>query len=262
MDQSLGDILDHLDALNVSVNTLVFFLGDNGSDAPLGHQHEVACAAPLRGKKGSYYEGGMRVPLIVAWAEADADNPNQKRLTMRAGTIQGQMATVCDLFPTILRVTGIDVPDNHVVDGAPLDTLVTGRPDPKHSQCFLMHYSHAPHRSDYFTCYRQADWKVIYHYYPFSASEDSHYQLYNLAYDPFEQHNLAESNPGQLSRMMQGLITDMERHDALYPVDANDSATRLKPKLPSELEYDSPSCDFSAPCLDSATLAHIYMKRQ
>ena len=49
MDKSLGDVLDHLEALGVAENTLVFFLGDNGSDAPLGHEHEVACAAPLRG---------------------------------------------------------------------------------------------------------------------------------------------------------------------------------------------------------------------
>jgi len=51
MDKSLGDVLDHLDALGVAENTIIFFLGDNGTDAPLGHQHEVACAAPLRGKK-------------------------------------------------------------------------------------------------------------------------------------------------------------------------------------------------------------------
>src|SRR5690606_30596436 len=51
MDKSLGDVLDQLNKLGVAENTLVFFLGDNGSDAPLGHEHAVACAAPLRGKK-------------------------------------------------------------------------------------------------------------------------------------------------------------------------------------------------------------------
>ncbi|MEO1528723.1 MAG: sulfatase-like hydrolase/transferase, partial [Planctomycetota bacterium] len=69
MDKSLGDMLDHLEELGVAENTLVFFLGDNGSDAPLGHQHDVACAAPLRGKKGAHYEGGMRVPFVAAWAK-------------------------------------------------------------------------------------------------------------------------------------------------------------------------------------------------
>ncbi len=48
MDKSLGDVLNHLESLGVAENTLVMFLGDNGSDAPLGHQHDVACAAPLR----------------------------------------------------------------------------------------------------------------------------------------------------------------------------------------------------------------------
>ena len=52
MDKSLGDVLDHLDELGVAENTLIFFVGDNGSDAPLGHQHEVACAAPLRPSTG------------------------------------------------------------------------------------------------------------------------------------------------------------------------------------------------------------------
>ena len=52
MDKSLGDMLDHFEQLGIAENTLIFFLGDNGSDAPLGHQHKVACAAPLRGKKG------------------------------------------------------------------------------------------------------------------------------------------------------------------------------------------------------------------
>jgi arylsulfatase A-like enzyme len=79
MDKSLGDILDDLDELGVAENTLVFFLGDNGSDAPLGHQHAVACAAPLLGKKGAHYEGGMRVPFIAAWARPNNTNPHQKR---------------------------------------------------------------------------------------------------------------------------------------------------------------------------------------
>jgi arylsulfatase A-like enzyme len=231
MDKSLGDILDHLDALGVSENTLIFFLGDNGSDAPLGDPHAVACAAPLRGKKGAHYEGGMRVPFIAAWAKA-ADNPHQRRLPIAAGAIQSQMAAVYDLFPTILGLTDMAAPEEHVVDGVRLDTLLTGRPDAAREQTFLMHYPHAPHRSNYFTCYRRGDWKVIYHYYPSEASEGSHYQLYNLHDDPFEQNNLAASKPDELKVMMQGLAASMERHNSLYPVDNTDAATPLRPRLP------------------------------
>ena len=231
MDKSLGDVLDQLDSLGVAQHTLVFFLGDNGSDAPLGHEHAVACAAPLRGKKGSHYEGGMRVPLIAAWARPDAADPHQQRLAIPAGAIQSQVASVCDLFPTILNLVGIAPPDGHAVDGARLDTLLTGRTDSARGETFLMHYPHAPHRSNYWTSLREGDWKVIYHYFPSAASEDSHYQLYNLAADPFEQHNLAAAKPDELRRMMQRLIAALEAHHALYPLDADGEAA-VKPQLP------------------------------
>ncbi len=229
---SLGDMPDHLDELGVADNTLVFFLGDNGSDAPLGHQHEVACAAPLRGKKGAHYEGGMRVPFIAAWAKADKDNPHQQRLPIAAGTIQPQLGAVYDLFPTILGLTGVQFPSTHVVDGRPLDSLLTAKADPSRDETFLMNYPHAPHRSDYFTVYRQSDWKVIYHFYPSPQSEGSHYQLFNLVKDPFEQNNLAEKEPARLRSMMQGLIAEMDRHGAQTPVDKANGKTPLKPQLP------------------------------
>ena len=80
MDKSLNDMLDQFEKLGIAENTLIFFLGDNGTDADLGHQHAVACAAPLRGKKGTHYEGGMRVPFIAAWGKANPQNAFQKKL--------------------------------------------------------------------------------------------------------------------------------------------------------------------------------------
>ncbi|QDU15901.1 Arylsulfatase [Gimesia maris] len=231
MDKSLGDIMNQLEALGVAENTLIFFLGDNGSDAPLGHQHAVACAAPLRGKKGAHYEGGMRVPFIAAWAKLDPSNSNQKLLPIPQDALQTQIAAVHDLFPTILKVTDVKPPQGYIVDGQPLNQLLTGQPDKTHRDTFLMHYPHSPHRSNYFTVYRDGDWKVIYHYVPSKDSEDSHYQLYNLAKDPFEQHNLAVSEPKQLKRMMQALMESMEQHAALYPV-TKDGKQPLKPLMP------------------------------
>lgn len=231
MDKSLGDVLDHIESLDIAENTLVFFLGDNGTDAPLGHQHEVACAAPLRGKKGSHYEGGMRVPFIAAWVKANAASPHQKRLPIAPGALQSQQAAVYDLFPTILAIAGIEQPSQHTVDGVRLDTLLAGRRDSSREEVFLMHYPHAPHRTDYFTCYRQGPWKVIYHYFPSSASGNSHYQLFNLSTDPFEQQDLAASHPKELRRMMEGLVVALEKQQAVYPVD-KDGVTPLKPTLP------------------------------
>lgn len=230
MDKSLGDMLDHFDRLGISGNTLVLFLGDNGSDAPLGHQHAVACAAPLRGKKGAHYEGGMRVPFIAAWAETDADNPFQKRLPIPSGDIQQRVGTVCDLFPTILDLVQAKAPASHVVDGSPLNVLLTGKPDPARKDRFLMHYPHSPHRSSHYTVYRDGRWKVIYHYFPGKESDNSHYQLYDLAADPFESMNVASSEPGTLRRMVKALAAETDRHGAQFPL--GDDGRPLRPVLP------------------------------
>ena len=229
MDKSLGDVLDHLDNLGVAENTLVIFLGDNGSDAPLGHEHAVACAAPLRGKKGSHYEGGMRVPFIASWAKA-GDNPHQKRLPIAAGAIQSQLAAVYDIFPTVLNAAAVTAPANHVVDGIALDSLFTAKRDKERDGKFLMHFPHA-HRSNYFTSFRDGAWKVVYHYFPSPVSDGSHFQLFNLEKDPFEQTNLASAQPNELRRMMQGLIEGLEKQGALYPAE-KENPSSLKPKLP------------------------------
>lgn len=231
MDRSLGELLDHLDDLGVAQNTIIFFLGDNGSDAPLGGPHAVASSAPLRGKKGSHYEGGMRVPFIAAWAKPEAHSSIQKQWPIKIGAVQAHQAAVYDLFPTVLSIAGCSAPTNHIVDGQSLTTLLKGVSDSNHRDTFLMHYPHSPHRSDYFTVYRHGDWKVIYHYIPTSVSNGSHYQLFNLADDPFEQHDLAESKTEELRRMMKELVDQLETEQAVYPV-SPDKTTVLKPVRP------------------------------
>jgi len=237
MDKSLGDMMDQFEKLGVAENTLVLFLGDNGTDAPLGHQHEVACAAPLRGKKGAHYEGGMRVPFIAAWAKPEEGNALQQQLPIAVGEIQPQVASVEDLFPTLLRVTGASAPDDHVVDGHRLQTLFTGEADADRPEQFLMHYPHGRHRSNYFTTWRDGDWKVIYHTLPKEETsggriqfEGGHYELFDLAEDPYESNNLAEAKPKVLERMMEGMKGALEEHDALYPVD--EEGNPLPPELP------------------------------
>ncbi len=237
MDKSLGDMLDQFEDLDVAENTLVFFLGDNGSDAPLGHQHQVACAAPLRGKKGAHYEGGMRVPFIAAWAKRNADNEWQKKLPIPAGAIQGQVANVTDLFPTLLGLVGASTPKGHTVDGHKLNVLLGGKLDESRPEQFLMHYPHGPHRSNYFTVWRDGDWKAIYHALPDVPAhgghiqfKGGHHELFNLANDPFEQTNLAKQETDVLKRMMVGMQAALKNANAVYPVDADGKS--LQPQLP------------------------------
>ena len=100
-----------------------------------------------------------------------------------------------------------------------------------------MHYPHGAHRSSYFTTYRNKDWKVIYFSHPnakttgnMNQSGGAHYQLFNLAKDPYEQNDLAQKSPEQLTRMMKELIRSMEHHQAQYPVNENGKIHR--PQLP------------------------------
>ena len=237
MDKSLNDMMDHFQSLDIAEDTLIFFLGDNGSDAPLGNQHVVACSEPLRGKKGAHYEGGMRVPFIAAWGKRNSENKYQKSLPIPAGKIHDQIASVNDLFPTIIGVSETESPHGHVVDGFPLQKMLTGVKDPEHPEQFLMHYPHGRHRSNYFTTWRDGDWKVIYHALPEEPTTGNliqftggNFELFNLKDDPFEQKNLARESPEKLKELMKGMITSLEDKNAVYPVDAEGEL--LKPVLP------------------------------
>jgi arylsulfatase A-like enzyme len=145
--------------------------------------------------------------------------------------VQSQQAAIYDMFPTVLGLTGVEPPAGHAIDGRKLDTLLTGKADSSRDEKFLMHYPHAPHRTDYWTSLRDGDWKVIYHYFPTNVSSGSHYQLFNLKDDPFEQSDLAKTNPVELKRMMQSLIASLEAHQAVYPVEKG-TTTPVKPTMP------------------------------
>jgi arylsulfatase A-like enzyme len=174
----------------------------------------------------------MRVPFIAAWAKPNAANEHQKRLPIAMNAVQKQQAAVYDMFPTILNLTGIAIPAQHAVDGQKLDKLLTAKPDSSREEKFLMHYPHAPHRTNYFTTFRDGIWKVIYHYFPTEGvSNGSHYQLFNLQDDPFEQNDLSKSHSADLKRMMQGLIAGLEAQNAVYPTEKGTQKS-IRPKSP------------------------------
>lgn len=226
IDKSLGDIMDHLAKLGVAEDTLVLFVGDNGSDAPLGPTHTIACAAPLRGKKGTHYEGGMRVPMIAAWAKPNAENHCQQQLAIPANTILNDVAAVYDLFPTILQLAEAKVPEG--IDGVDLKPLLRGNRGGLSQRPFLMHFPHE-HRSSYFTVLREGDWKLIYHYRP--KQNSPRYELFNLAADFNESNNLATTEPEKLTAMVKAMTKALDDAQAQYPL-ADDMKTPLKPELP------------------------------
>ena len=217
MDKSLGDLMDHLEKLGIAENTLIVFLGDNGSDAPLGDEKGYTSSAPLRGKKGSEYEGGMRVPFIACWGRPDGRNAWQKQWPIQAGGIQQQMGTVMDLYPTLLSLAGTSVPKGYVTDGFNLATQLKGEHNGQRTERFLMHFPHQ-HRGSYFTTYRDGVWKLIYYYNP-EMPEWPACELYNLKKDPIEVHNLATTEPARVKEMLKAMAAQLEAEGALFPID-------------------------------------------
>lgn len=229
MDKSLGDLMHHLEAKGIAKNTLIIFLGDNGGDAPLAGVDEISSSAPLRGRKGGKWEGGMRVPFIAAWAKRDATNAWQKQLPIPAGSIRQEVGACYDLFPTIAEFVDAPVPVDHPVDGQNLARLLTGQSDSKHRDEFLNHYPH-PRRgqSNFFTTWRDRNWKVIYQYF---AKGDDRYALYDMASDPSESNNLAATHSAKLRSMMQSMVRELDSRNAVYPVK---DAQTLEPVIPKE----------------------------
>jgi arylsulfatase A-like enzyme len=220
IDKSLGDLMDHVASKGVAENTLILFVGDNGSDAPLGPVHGYSSSVPLRGKKGTCYEGGMRVPFITGWAKPGKKNS----FPVAKGILHNeQIGTVMDLYSTILETTGAKNPKEHIVDGVSLIKQLSGQANPARPDHFMCHFPHS-HRSSNFTSYRKGDWKLIYRY-----KGKAKYELYDLQNDPYEKSNLAEREPKKLKDMTQAMIARLEKEDALYPVDAENE---LKPELP------------------------------
>lgn len=225
MDKSLGDIMDHLEELGIAENTLIIFLGDNGSDAPLGDDKGYTSSAPLRGKKGTEFEGGVRVPFIACWGKPDANNPVQKKLPIAIGGIQRQMGTVMDIYPTLLSLAGTTNPAGHVIDGIDLRTQLEGKVNKNRSGKVLMHFPHE-HRGSYFTTYIDGDWKLIYYYNPERPLEPG-YRLYNLTLDPGETLDLSLREKDRVRDMVHAMSAQLEAEGALYPEDAK--GNMLKP---------------------------------
>ena len=204
MDKSLGDLMARLDALGVAEETLIVFYSDNGSDGPTN--------LPLRGGKGTRYEGGTRVPMIVAWAKPDSNNKIQRKFPIPAGTIEDDLIQPADFMPTLAAIAGTPLPSDQRVDGHDLSAYIHGRAGTHRPQSFLSHFPHSRGSDAYFTSYTEGNWKIIYDH----AAKG--WQLFNLAEDIEEQKNLVASNPPVALAMAQSLIIALKNEDGQLPI--------------------------------------------
>jgi arylsulfatase A-like enzyme len=182
VDDSVGVVLQKLRELNLEQNTVIFLTGDNGGltrtirsgvwGGPLSTDN-----SPLRAGKGSAYEGGVRVPLIVKWPGV-----------IRSGSVDDVTPVISpDFFPTILDLAGAPAAGRPVVDGVSLDHVLRGAGRLSRDAVFW-HYPHyhAGGATPY-SAVRAGDWKLIHFF------EDDHVELYNLRQDLSETNNLAKT---------------------------------------------------------------------
>ena len=113
VDHTTGVILDTLSELGIEEDTFVIFTSDNGSNARNGGSN-----IPLRGNKGSTWEGGMREPCIIRW-------PGQ----IPGGSVCRELATTMDLLPTLAHLTGAETPRDRILDGKDIRGLILGDPN-------------------------------------------------------------------------------------------------------------------------------------
>ena len=226
MDKSLGDLLERARQLGIAENTLVIFLGDNGSDAPLGPSRGWTSSAPLRGKKGTEFEGGVRVPCIIGWA-APGRNAFQKAFPVRQGGVSRQVCTIMDIYPTLAALTGTSIEDKHTIDGQDLSAILSGKVDTSREEVFLCHFPHR-HRGSYFTTYRNGPWKLIYYYNP-EHPESPDALLFNLDEDPYEENEVSARHPDILQRLFSEMTARLQAEGASFPVDFDGAS--IQPKL-------------------------------
>lgn len=217
MDKSLGDLLDWLDANRLTDNTIVLFMSDNGGLAtqPEWRAGEMNTQnAPLRSGKGSLHEGGVRVPLIVAWPGVTAP-----------GSRTDVPVIIEDLFPTLLDMAGAHRAASHVpqkVDGRSFVSVLKAPPTTSpHTSAFKKKralvwnfpnvWGNEGPAINLCCAIRQGDWKLIFHY------DTGAKELYNISADIGETRNLAATHPRLVRRLARTLAGYLRHVDAQRP---------------------------------------------
>jgi len=181
VDWSVGRVLDTLRELHLESKTLVLFTSDNGGTPR-------AVNAPLRGFKGSTWEGGMREPTIAWWPG-----------NIPAGTASDAISGMFDVLPTLVKLAGGQPPTDRKLDGGDLWPVLAGEAGAKSPHEVFYYYNGLKLEG-----VRSGPWKLRFAPVPKNAKppDAAHReQLYNLDSDIGESTDVAEANPGEVARL-------------------------------------------------------------
>ncbi len=226
LDKSVGTLLQKLKELDLEKNTLVVFTSDNGGVQ--GSSQE-----PLRGSKGGYYEGGIREPCIVRWPGVT-----------RPGSRSDVPIINVDFFPTFLAAASTPIPAGKTLDGESLVPVLKGTGALQRTAIFwhFPGYLNSPvnrgreldvrtgFRSRPVTVIRKGDWKLHQYHEEWQLdggraklATNHAVELYNLADDIGERHDLANENTAKRDELLNDLLAWQKSTNALIPSEPNPS---------------------------------------
>ena len=187
IDWSVGQILDALKTNGVDENTLVIFTSDNGPGRWRTTEKLPPHAGPLRGRKGTTFEGGMREPTVIRW-------PGK----IPAGKDNDELMTAMDLLPTFARLAGAEIPTDRIIDGKDIWATLAGQAKTPHDVFFY-------HRNTTLQAVRSGKWKL-------HTNKGRPTQLYDLETDIGETNNVIKSHPEvvkKLNRQLKDFAKDI-----------------------------------------------------
>ena len=209
MDTNVGRLLNELDDLGLTKNTIVVFTSDNGGIRSIAPQN------PLRAGKGSYYEGGTRVPCIIRWPGI-----------IEAGSLSDEPIINVDFFPTFKEILDIEM-KGKLLDGQSILPILVGnslepRPFFWHFPIYLQSYDklNDDGRDPLFRTRPGSTvlfegWKLHIYY------EDQGVELYYLPNDPGERNNIAKKEQIKVQELLEKLKTWQVKVDAPIPTELN-----------------------------------------
>jgi arylsulfatase A-like enzyme len=187
VDISMGVIMKKLEELGLDDNTIVIFTSDNG-----GHGRWTS-NWPWRGNKGNFYEGGIRVPLIIKW-------PGKAK----AGSVCDVPVISTDFYPTMLAMANLDLMPEQHMDGLSIIPLLKNSGSLNRSDLYWHFPNYTgtghPDPSGPLSVIRHENWKLIENF------EDGKLELYDLENDPKESINLADQKPELAGKLRDMLV--------------------------------------------------------
>jgi len=190
MDDGIGRVLETLRETGMAENTLVVFTSDNGGQTSVGARN-----GPLRAGKGTLYEGGIRVPMGVAW-------PGR----IRPGSRTDRIVLSMDILPTLCEAAGVEI--RHEIDGVSFLPALLGKGDgpPPKRDLFWGRREGGRFKGGAIHAIRRGDWKLL------EPMPGRPRELYNLADDPKEEHDLAKAEPEKFKELKRALDAQLARY--------------------------------------------------